>query len=671
MLRKPTVTRSKITTGRSRVLAVAASVSFMLFWPVLTFPAETNALNSAQKKLLLSKQLAWGIPRPCFYPGWLAFNFSNICAMKLQAEYVSSADLSSDENYSLRRKEEAINLRKDTDTNDPEYRGGEGCLLWRVSATRVVEGQEIKLPGPVVGMFSSYHQVLFSDQEFGLARKGLLTVDAVVFAGLVSDSNSPAMTEGQSEEARDYGLLYADGFWYRILLRKPSGPYGLGFLFETDDGVDSGWKGSAEILCDAIDDARRGKARCQWGPYRQNTRWVRSLYIGHVDGLVNSLTAVRKDGDLCDIIAACGSGDEIFSVNSKLLAAARVDGETNSSAVVRVKQSSRSKSILCSKFESGGDGRCDMCCADDGGVTYWCSSNRGDKWIKRLQWAPEGTRIHAMSEIALRGGTGQYGVVLFTDGGPLVVTVEGGSNAVARVLEKDRGKAPKGEWRKASVTIGEVGDFNGDGVPDVFEFSNVAGCWVYFGKEDGSFIASELPGMSIQTNELRQIHALDYDGDGKTDLLVEYAQGRIFWWRNIGGRNWFHHERNMGDLRFSERAGINVGLHETSADRLLTGDINGDGIVDLMFYGASSLASPLVLVNRGYGICERVPSLCFDARLKKYHSGNMQPVVVPGVENGCQAACLVDINGDRLDDALFVLQDGSVWVLLNGSRVQP
>jgi hypothetical protein len=92
-------------------------------------------------------------------------------------------------------------------------------------------------------------------------------------------------------------------------------------------------------------------------------------------------------------------------------------------------------------------------------------------------------------------------------------------------------------------------------------------------------------------------YAADWDGDGKPDIIGSSADGKVWWWRNLGAGH------------FAKRKVIRmpaVCYSPTAA----AGDWNGDGDLDLLVstaYGYTCWFDRSFL-EHGYAVAERVPA---------------------------------------------------------------
>ena len=159
----------------------------------------------------------------------------------------------------------------------------------------------------------------------------------------------------------------------------------------------------------------------------------------------------------------------------------------------------------------------------------------------------------------------------------LLVTVSGGAllmrnlrDGSFRDVAKDVGLVLDGE-----LTSVAIGDINKDGYPDLFFGRAGTGGVVAASDGRGRFVMSAAPGS---TSGALASQFLDFDGDGLLDLFAVTTRGPIVL-RNLGTR-WV-------DVSASAMKGA-APTAETAAS-LATGDLDGDGDIDVIMRGSSGL----------------------------------------------------------------------------------
>jgi len=189
-----------------------------------------------------------------------------------------------------------------------------------------------------------------------------------------------------------------------------------------------------------------------------------------------------------------------------------------------------------------------------------------------------------------------------------------------------------------------VGDFNGDGVPDLAMTSTGANSTngpndvsILLGNGDGSFtLKSTVTGFITPTS----IIAGDFNGDGKMDLAVvdEATSSSV--------------QNGFVTILLGNGDGTFTTLPETPATGqgpvfITTGDLNGDGILDLAVANALS-NSVTVLLGNG--------------------DGTFTPTAAsPTAGGGPQSVAVGDFNGDGKAD--LVTANGSITTVLGDSTV--
>ncbi|MHB8420205.1 MAG: FG-GAP repeat domain-containing protein [Myxococcales bacterium] len=181
-----------------------------------------------------------------------------------------------------------------------------------------------------------------------------------------------------------------------------------------------------------------------------------------------------------------------------------------------------------------------------------------------------------------------------------------------------------------------LGDFNGDGVPDLaVAHPGLSAVGILLGTGDAAFGPEVLlavgPGPSA-------VALADFDGDGRLDLAVANGGGATVdvLLQQAGGG-------------FVEAPGAPLALPGPGPAALAAADLNGDGVVDLVVadQGRSSAGVGEVSVFLGAG------------------AGTFQPPAAVPVGLGPLALAVADLDGDGvLDLAAACVRDQTVTVLL-------
>jgi VCBS repeat protein/FG-GAP repeat protein len=173
-----------------------------------------------------------------------------------------------------------------------------------------------------------------------------------------------------------------------------------------------------------------------------------------------------------------------------------------------------------------------------------------------------------------------------------------------------------------------VGDFNGDGQPDVAVVNSGAnGVNVILNKGGCPAVVDTIPATGAGPSS---IAAADFNGDGKVDLAVA----------NSGSNNVTILLGN-GDGTFTAAASPATGMAPSS---LAVGDFNGDGIPDLAAANAGSSGVTILLGNG---------------------DGTFNAAISPAADTGSTSLVLADFNGDGKEDLVVANSpDSSATALL-------
>jgi subtilisin family serine protease len=189
-----------------------------------------------------------------------------------------------------------------------------------------------------------------------------------------------------------------------------------------------------------------------------------------------------------------------------------------------------------------------------------------------------------------------------------------------------------------------VGDFNGDGIPDIlWRHQTLGAIYIWYGQPDGSYIVSN-PLGALDPTKIRLAGVGDMDGNGSDDVAWSFDQqvggipaGTVLLWATGPG--------------FS----INAYTAGPNGSKRLqrVGDFDGDGIADMIWVDPATGATDVWYLNQGpWNVTGGVVSA-------------MQ--AMPAMTVGFLPAASVDFNSDGKKDVLWFNQTtgaASQWLMM-------
>jgi len=198
---------------------------------------------------------------------------------------------------------------------------------------------------------------------------------------------------------------------------------------------------------------------------------------------------------------------------------------------------------------------------------------------------------------------------------PIAAEPSGAANSGDLIVT---GEIPSFAYGSGTMWHAVSGDFDGDGDVDGAVFQSNQGqhrdpdrVTILLNQSDGTFsLSQEYPSAPVPANRPLP-HMEDFDGDGDIDLLVRSTNGLVGYLPNTGS--------GLFDEGAAVWSAVSAGEFNSSIDSIVTGDIDGDGDIDLVYTDVQSgdRFDIQILPNDGSGVFVAGPVVAQDARLDK------------------------------------------------------
>jgi hypothetical protein len=264
-----------------------------------------------------------------------------------------------------------------------------------------------------------------------------------------------------------------------------------------------------------------------------------------------------------------------------------------------------------------GDGRSDLLLRNDNGtVTDWLATPSGGFMPNSQNFQIQAPPSWHVTQTGDFNGDGRVDLMWRSDDGTVtnwLGTANGGFTDNWNAFNVNAGSS----WQ-----IIQTGDFNGDGRDDLVWQSTDGTITNWLAKSDGGF-TDNWNNFNIQTNASWQIIGTgDFNGDGRTDLLWQGADGTVTNWLGTpsGGftQNW-----------------NNFNIHTDASWRIIgSGDFNGDGRDDILWQASDGTVTNWSATASG-GFTDN------------WNNFNTH------TDGSWQIAGIGDVNGDAIDDLLW------------------
>jgi hypothetical protein len=439
------------------------------------------------------------------------------------------------------------------------------------------------------------------------------------FAGQLSAGTSaaPRNETAQRTGPGGWALLHVEGIWVEL---DPAGDHtwDMSQISTTRLGT---WNGGTDMLAKAVDYILANPATAEL-PVSENVAWLGQKRFARFEGTVGMMTPVDLDGTgKLALYVACDSGDRLFAARGGEAWLADI---TASRRLV-----AKSRCAAWGALKAGG--RMDLLSAGAEGLTAYVQQSDGT-----FRAGPKLPQSEIRGELlglqVIDGPVAGRAVVLMNVSGTPYLWPAGDEQAVPSRLAA---AAPAELGRPGPFVLA---DLDGDGLPDLLRVYEKGGL-LHRGRGAGAFAEARPCAVAAghgRTNAL----VGDFGAGGRLDVVTVASDDRTRLWVNRGEFEFVETFSQSGELSYKGDTGAIGGS---------TCDFNNDGRQDLMFYYLA--AGSHMYFNRGFRTFGVANGLDLGA-----HG------LLPQAEEGQQAGCVADLDGNGAQELILILKNGEGWV---------
>ncbi len=416
------------------------------------------------------------------------------------------------------------------------------------------------------------------------------------------------------------------------------------------------WAGGTDMLQQAVKYVLTDPAPSV--PVKSMANWEAPTKAAKLDGKVRGCIPVDIAGDgQTALHVLCESGDRLFRWDK----AKKALGD----ATAGLKLGAKSHRAAWADLDS--DGRLDLASFDGKALTLWLQAQDGT-------FSAKGSGVElkdgclALAAMGL-DEKGRTGIVVSTASYPLLVTAEaGGTLKSGYLVQPVEGKFIGSNLGAAKPCL--IADFDGDRLPDVLQ-SFAKGSVFYRGKSPGVVDGgTRIEGLGTGEGEAGAFVG-DFDADGLLDVFVAADERCLLWHNRTNAKRETRNAKRDSRTRDEDEGRGTIAFEETlpiSGEIAyiskpggiggMAGDPNGDGRQDVLILYSNR--APHVFFNRGFRSFGHAHELDLDENR-----------LLDAANEGQQAGCLADLDGDGGQDMALVLKNGELWVCLRDAGGVP